>query len=263
MQPTFAVLSLCLLSALADAAPAQGGRGRGRAEEIQNRVGAFFSDTPAPPAGDKAADLTMCDLVRAASGYGQPVVLYLFDGGDDKDVREQFERTLFASDELGIQLRCFHCGRIDLAKADALKARYGKQAPLFVVFDKDGKASEPVSMSGYKASATTLGKALVKAAQGAIKPSIEAFAKEYGGLVRDLEQAFAKKKTAQERQAKAGADKQKRAEADKDLEVAEAAVQKLLDKEKALLTKVTLPERPADAQRLGGGRGPGGGRPGG
>lgn len=259
-----------LLSFFAADVAAQGGRGRGRAEEITNRVGAFFADTAGPATdGDKVADLSTCDLVRAAAGNGQPTVLYLVDGSDDQDVREQFERTVFGSDELGIELRCFHCGRIDLAKVDALKARYQKQAPLFAVFDKDGKLVETVAMNGYKASTTSLGKALEKAAQGAVKPSIAAFAKDYGSLVRDLEQALAKRKLAQEQRAKAGADKGKKAEADKDLEVASAAVDKLLEKEKALLEKHRLPERPTNAVRLGGrafgpgGGGGGGGRPGG
>lgn len=237
-------------------APAQGpgGRGRGRAEEITNRVGAFFTDVAGPATdGDKVADLATIDLVRAATAAGQLTVLYLVDGSEDQDVREQFERQVFAGDELGLELRCFHCGRIDLQKEPALKARFAKQAPLFVLFDKDGKADE-LSMSGYKASATQLQKALEKAAGGTVKPSLASFAKEYAGLVRDLEQVLARKKAAQEKQAKAGADKGKRAEADKDLKDAEAEERKLLDKEKGLIDHVRLPERGANAQRLGGSR---------
>lgn len=229
-----------------------GGRGRGRPEEITNRVGAFFTDVAGPATeGDKVADLGTIDLVRAAVGASQPTVLYLYDSGDDEEVRSQFDRAVFASDELGIELRCFHCGRIDLSKEAALKTKYGKQAPLFVVFDGKGKPAE-LSMAGYKASASGLGKLLEKQAGNSVKPSLAAFAKNYGDLVRDLEQALAKKKLAEQKQARAGGDQQKRADAEKDVKAAEAEQQKLLDKEKDLLAKNRLPERSDKAVRLGG-----------
>ncbi len=227
------------------------GRGRGRAEEIQNRVGAFFTDVKAPAAAAKVADLAAADLVRAANSKGQLAVLYLVDSADDNDVREQFERTVFGGDEIGIMLRCFHCGRIDLKSDPALATAFGKQAPLFVVFDKDGKPGE-VSMSGYKPATKALETQLSKAAQGVVKPSLAAFAKDYGGFVRDLEQALGKKKNASERLAKAGADKQKRADVEKDMAAAEKDEQKLLEQEQAMLTKVGLPQRSAEAKRLGG-----------
>ncbi|MFO1078732.1 MAG: hypothetical protein U1E73_13490 [Planctomycetota bacterium] len=241
-----------------------GGRGRfRRAEEITNRVGAFFSDIAGPTTdGDKVADLATVELVRAATSSNQLAVLYLVDQSDDEDVRGQFERQLFASDEIGIELRCFHCGRIDLAKEKQLKDRYAKKAPLFVVYDAKGKETE-VPMSGYKASASSLQKAIEKAATGTIKPPIAAFAKQYGGIVRDLEQLLNKKKMASEKAAKAGDDKQKRAEAEKDIADLEAEQKKLLDEENELLGKMKLPERAADAKRLGGFNGFGGGGGGG
>lgn len=265
------LLGLVAVAVAADPLAAQG-RGRGRAEEIQNRVGVFFSDAAAPAAqGDAAIDLAQSDLVRAAAGAGQLAVLYLYDSRDSQDAREQFERALFGGDELGIMLRCFHCGRIDLAGDPALAARHQKQAPLFVVFDQHGKAGEPVSMSGYKASPRALEAQLVKAAQGAVKPSLAAFAKEYGGFVRDLEQVVNKKRIAKERLAKAGNDQQKAQEADKDLTAIEKEEKQLLAREQDLLGKRRLPERPAGARRLGGrafgagdgrGEGRGDGRPG-
>lgn len=261
------VLPLALCASFADLAPAQGGggRGRGRAEEITNRVGAFFTDTKGPmPDGDKAGDLATTDIVKAAAGHGQPAVLYLVDSNDDQDVRDQFERALFAGDELGIMLRCFHCGRIDLKNEPLLAAKFAKQAPLFVVFDKDGKAGEIAAMNGYKPSAKALETQLAKAAQGVVKPSLAAFAKDYGGLVRDLEQALAKKKNAKERLAKAGGDKAKKAEGEKDLAAIEKEEQKLLEREAEMLKKMALPERSPDARRLGGrgfgGPGQGGGQ---
>ncbi|MBL8728840.1 MAG: hypothetical protein JNM25_10445 [Planctomycetes bacterium] len=256
-MPSHAPVALAAITLLLTSATPAQGRGRQRPDEITNRTGAFFADTQGPATeGDKVADLATCELVRAAASAGQLTVLYLYDSGDDADVRSQFERTLFANDELGIELRCCHCGRIDLRKDKALAAKFGKQAPLFVVFDQHGKDTDVV-MNGYKASASSLQKALEKAAQGAIKPSLAAWAKDYGGFVRDLEQALAKQKLATERQAKAGADKAKRIEADKDVKAADEDVQRVLGKEAALLAKVRLPERPANAERLGGGRGPG------
>lgn len=235
-----------------DVAAAQG-RGRGRAEEILNRVGAYFLDVNGPPLdGDKAGDLANVDLVRAAKNAGQLAMLYVVDGSDDEDVRTQFERTMFSGDEMGITLRCFHCGRIDLKSEPTLKAKLGKQAPLFVAFDKDGKPTEILSMAGYKAQPKALETLLAKASPGVIKPSLAAFTKDYGGFVRDLEQALNKKKLLKERYAKAGSDRQKRADVDKDLAVAEKEEQKLLEQETAMLAKAGLPERPADAKRLGG-----------
>ena len=238
-----------------------GGRGRGRPEEITNRTGAFFTTVAGPATdGDKIADLATIELIRLACGAGQLSLLYLYDSGDDADVRDQFERTLFAADELGIELRCFHTGRIDLAKEAALKAKFGKLQPLFVAFDIEGKPTE-LSMAGYKPSASALGKLLEKQASGVIKPPLATFAKTYGDLVRDLEQLLAKKKMASEKLAKAGPDKGKRAEAEKDLKSVEAEEQKVLEREKELLAKMKLPERSDKAVRLGGwgfGGGPGG-----
>lgn len=266
---SFPLAVLFAVIALGADALAQGGRGRGRAEEIMNRVGAWFADTNGPvPADGGAVDLATAELVRAAVGAGHPSVLYLVNGADDQDVRDGFERQLFADDELGISLRCFPCGRIDLAKEATLAAKYGKQAPLFVVFDRDGKAGDVVSMNGYKPAGKALQAQLAKATQGVVKPSLAAFAKDYGDLVRDLEQVLAKKKNASERLAKAGGDKAKRAEVEKDLAVVEREEQKLLEQEREFLAKNSMPARPDNARRLGAtrpgqGQGQGGDRRGG
>lgn len=265
---------LVLLLAATTGAAAQG-RGRGRAEEITNRIGAFFVDVKGPlPKDDQAGDLAQTELVRAAAALGQPAVLYLVDASEADTVREQFERTLFGDDELGIMLRCFHCGRVDLRAEPLLAEKFRQKAPLFVAFDKDGKAGEIVAMSGYKPAAKALEQALATAARGTVKPSLAAFAKDYAGLVRDLEQVLARKQTARERSARAGADKAKKSDAEKDLAAIEKEEQKLLDRERELLGKVALPVRPAGARRLGGrgfgeagrggdgnGRGNGGGPP--
>lgn len=256
-----------LVAALAAAwlaAPTTAQRGRPRAEEIVNRVGVFFTDTEAPAVdGDKVADLATCPLAHEAAQADQLTVLYLYDGSQDEVARTRFERELFGDDELGIALRCFRCGRIDLAKTPAMLARFGKQAPLFVAIDEDGKTADPVSMAGNKADRGGLRRALDKAAAGALKPPLATFVKDYAKLVGDLEQALRDQQDAEARQGKAGADKAKRSAADHDRATATAAAQKLLDKERELLGKLRLPERPAGAQRLGGwNRGKGGAKAG-
>lgn len=232
-------------------------RGGGRAnrwrqpEEITNRVGMFFRDVEGPKTdGDKVADLGSLELVRAATSANQLSVLYLVDDGDDERTRQMFEWQLGQNREIGIQLRCFHCGRIDLEKNAALAERYGKKAPLFVVFDADGKATE-VSMAGYKPSATSLKRALEKAASGTIKPSLSTFAKRYADIVEDLGKLLAKKQQEEARLAKAGKDDAKRKKLEKELKKLEAEQQKLLEKEQDFLGKLRLPERPAGARRLG------------
>ncbi|HEX6811437.1 MAG TPA: hypothetical protein VF384_07430 [Planctomycetota bacterium] len=254
------VASFGLAALLTLPVSAQGGGGGGRRqrpEEIQNRVGAFFSDISGPTADGDKIDLATTEFVRAAVAKEQLSVLYLHIGTDEQDTRENFERMLFASDELGIELRCFHCGRIDLSKEPALKTKYGDQAPLFIAFDKTGKAGDIVSMNGYKVAANALSKQLEKVAQGALKPALATFAKEYGGLVRDLENLLGRKKISKDRYAKAGSDKAKRAEADKDLREIEAEEEKVKAKEKEMLAKMQLPQRAENAQRLGGREGGG------
>jgi hypothetical protein len=247
--PLAALAALATTLLLADAT-AQGGRFR-RAEEITNRVGVFFADQPGPTSdGDKVAGLETTEFVRAAVAARQPTVLYLVDGKADEEVRGQFERQVFASDELGITLRCFHCGRLDLAKETALAAQFGKKAPLFVVFDAEGKATE-VSMVGYKPSTASLQKALDKAGAGTVKPSLGAFAKQYAGMVRDLEQLLGKQKQEQEKLARAAGDANKKKAIEKELAGIADEMQKLLDKENEFLAKHRLPERPSSAQRLG------------
>ncbi|HLQ37822.1 MAG TPA: hypothetical protein VK348_08480 [Planctomycetota bacterium] len=248
---------------IVDTAHAQRG-GRGRPDEITNRVGCFFTDATLPPVeGDQQVDLANTDLVHAASTASQLSLLYLYDGADDADQREQFEHTLFGIDEIGIHLRVFQCGRLDLAKAPAAKAKYGKQEPLLVAFGKDGKPVGELSMAGYKASGGALLKLLEKAASPVVKPSLEAFVKDYTAFVRDLEQLINRRKLLQDRKTQAkGEDpsaKAKRATAEKDLKALDGEEQKLLAQEKELVEKNRLPARDAKAHRLGGGKQGGGG----
>src|SRR5688572_18132784 len=74
------VASFGLAALLTLPASAQGGGGGGRRqrpEEIQNRVGAFFSDISGPTADRDKVDLATTELVRAAVAKEQLSVLYL------------------------------------------------------------------------------------------------------------------------------------------------------------------------------------------
>src|SRR5262245_59928803 len=103
-KSTLVVLSAVLVLGADRLAQGGGGR-RQRPDEVLNRVGAWFSDTHGPVvAGDAVVDLATAEFVRAAAGAGHPSVLFLVNGNDDQDVRDQFERQLF-TDEIGINLR--------------------------------------------------------------------------------------------------------------------------------------------------------------
>lgn len=254
MRFTTATAALAVLFFATDLAAQRGGeRNRWRRpEEITNRVGVFFTDIEGPlTSGDKVAEFETLEIVRAAMAAKQPTALYLVNHEDDEKVRQQFEWQLFQPDEVGIELRAFHCGRIDLAKNPALAAEYKKKAPLFVVIDANGKTNE-VAMAGYKASTTSLKKALESAASG-MKPSLPSFAKKYANLVEDLERLLQKREAAEKAQAKADSDS-KRSKAEKELAKLAKEEKKLLDVEQKLITEARLPERGNDASRVGGRR---------
>lgn len=258
MRLTSLVAAALAAFTLTQVAAAQRGRFR-RPDEVTERVAVYFADTAAPTTdGDKVADLGTAELVRTAAAANQLTVLYLHDGAAPEQVVQQFERELFRDDALGIKLRCFHCGSIDLSKNEALKARYGKEAPLFVAFAADGKAEKEVSMSGYKANAKALEAQLDKAAKGAVKPSLETFAKKYGDLVRELEGLLRKKQQLEAEQARAGGDESKKKKADKELEELQKQQDKLSEQENKLVQPLRLPARATGARRLGGWAGFGG-----
>lgn len=225
-----------------------------RPEEISSRVGAYFTKTEAPKTdGEKIADLNTIDLVRAAASAGQVTVLYLHDGEADEAVVTQFENALFrqdkSGDELGFKLRMFHCGQVDISKAPAMKARYGKHVPMFIAFDKDGKELPKVSMPGYRAKASALEGLLDKASSGAFKPSLKTLAKKYADIVKDLE-AVMKAKSEGEQEATKAENNADRKKAEKAIATAKKQEDKLLKAEEKLLEKVRQPAR--GATKLGG-----------
>lgn len=258
------LLAAVLAGALADPASAQRGGGRNRRpQEIQDRVACRAVDVAfTAPEGEPTPDLAATDFVRSATAAKHCAVLYLFDGSAEEETRQQFERTLFGSDETGLYLRCFQFGRIDLQRAEDLQARYRKQAPLFVVFDKSGKQVGEIAMPGWKANASALIKGLEKAGNSAFKPSLKSFVDRMGDLVRDMEQLHGKRTLLEQRIARAGdADKQKQAELQRDLDAIAAELQQVEKKEGELLLEHNVPTQPEGAVRLGGrDRGDWGGR---
>jgi len=242
----------------------RGGRGGGRnwrqqwrrPEEISNRVAVYFKDVEGPETDGekKVADLNTIELVRAASSANQVTVLYLHDGELDERAVRNFETMLFRADakgdSLGVKLRLFHCGQIDISKDPALKHRFGKKAPLFVAFDKAGKELRGVSMTGLKPNPGALEGLLDRASKQAFKPTLPAFAKKYTKLVQDLEKALKEKSEAESDQAKAGNDKAKQKKAQKQIEAAAKVEQKLLEKEQEMLADMRFPER--GNKKLGG-----------
>jgi hypothetical protein len=227
-----------------------------RPEEISNRVAVYFQEVAGPETDgeNKVADLDTIELVRAATAAEQVTVLYLHDGGLDERAVRNFETMLFRADakgdELGVKLRMFHCGQIDISKDPALAERYGKKAPLFVAFDKNGKELKGVSMTGLKPDPGALEGLLDRASKGAFKPTLPSFAKKYTKLLQDLETVLEEKAEAEQDQAKAGNDKAKQNKARQQIEATTKAEQKLLEKEQKMLADMRIPAR--GAKKLGG-----------
>jgi hypothetical protein len=262
MRTCTLLATLCVALFVADNLEAQGrggggrnGRNARRPEEITNRTAAYFTETDAPATqGEKIAPFDSIDLVRAAAASGQVTVLYLHNSEAEKRVVQQFEAAVFradkSGDELGLKLRMFHCGQIDISKSPAMKTRYEKDVPIFIAFDKTGKELKAVSMSGYKAKASALEALIDKASAGAYKPSIKTIAKKYGAIVDDLEEALKAKTEAEQDQTKAGNDKSKAKKAEKALAAATKLEEKALKAEEKLLEDLRLPAR--GDKKLGG-----------
>ncbi len=252
MRTSTLLATLCVALFVADNLEAQrrggGGRNGRRPEEITNRTAAYFTEVDAPATqGDKIAPFHSIDLVRAAAAAGQVTVLYLHNSEAERRVVQQFESTLFrpdqSGDQLGLKLRMFHCGQIDISKSPAMKTRYEKDVPMFIAFDKTGKELKVVSMSGYKAKAGKLEALIDQASTGAYKPSIKTITKKYGKIITDLEKALKAKTQAEKDQTKAGNDKAKAKKAEKAIAAATKLEDKALTAEEKLLENLRLPAR--------------------
>jgi hypothetical protein len=259
---TASALALAALAfVIADTAAAQRG-GRRRSEAIQQRVGSWFVDVELP-AGEPAAGqdpLAAVALVQDARQSNQLTVLYLFDPTANPEKQRMFEQTVFGNDEVGVSLRCFRCGRMDVTKWPAGKDREQaqKRAPVFVVFDEHGKQAGELAMTGYKAAINPLVQLLGKAASGHVKPTLAAFVEQYRDLVRDLEQIEQKRRAIDEAILRlTSKDDKKRADLEQELKALAAEEQKLFEAEKGLVEKAKVVPRDENGVRMGerGGRG--------
>ncbi|MFT4514184.1 MAG: hypothetical protein ACI89X_002670 [Planctomycetota bacterium] len=258
MRTCTLLATLCVAIFVGDNLEAQrrgGGRNQRRPEEITNRTAAYFTETNAPATqGKKIAPFNSIDLVRAAAAAGQVTVLYLHNSEAERRVVQQFESAVFRTDKsgdvLGLKLRMFHCGQIDISKSPAMKARYEKDVPVFIAFDKTGKELKIVSMSGYKAKASALEALIDQASAGAYKPSIKTIAKKHAKIVGNLEEALKAKTAAEQDQTKAGNDKSKAKKAEKAMAAAVKLEEKALKAEEKLLEDLRLPAR--GDKKLGG-----------
>jgi hypothetical protein len=255
-------LALTALVVVVDVA-AQGRGGFGPPEAVTNRLGNFFVTVTLPAAGAQEGEdgdgketkagkedrLGSTTLVEESSAADQPSLLYLYD---DQPKREQFEATLFANESLGIALRCFRCGRVDVTKDDEAMAEFGKHLPLFVAYDAKGKRIGQVEMKDYKATTNALDQLLGKAAKRGTKLSMDAFTKAYRSFLNEVSVLEGRKRDLAGKQERAvdAPDKLKKLEKDA-TELADDEA-KLMEQEKKLLADAEIPPRDAKAERVGG-----------
>ena len=233
------------------------GRGRGKPEVVKERLGNYFVKVTLPRGLDEGQDrLAETHHVGRAARSKQLSLLYLFDATGDADKHARFEPLLFKNDELGVCLRWFRCGRVDLTKDDDAYAAFAKQAPLFVVFDATGKRVAETSMAGYRAKPGDLVKLLTRAAKGHAKPALPVFAKRYRSFLRELQNLDGRKRTLsgrwQRMQSKpGGGPRDKRNKLKKEEAELAAEEKKLLEAETKLLGAAAVPVRDPKAVRVG------------
>lgn len=247
-------LALVVLGSV-EALQAQRGGGRRQPEAVRTRSGSYFVNVKLPEPDEKSADrLAASSAVRAAAERGELVLLYVYDPDADKRKHAMFEQTLFGNQAVSVALRCFRCGRINLADDHEAKTAFGKKAPYFVAFDAKGKRAGEVSMHGYKASTGGLVKILDRAHKGHAKLSLGAFGKKYRSFLRDLLQLEGKKRLLTDKrqrlEGKRGKDGQLKKIEQEERSVA-AAETKLFEDEKKLLDLAKVPPRAENAERLG------------
>lgn len=183
--------------------------------------------------------------MKEAAKAGNLSLLYVYDTSTDAQKVANFETALFKNENLAIGMKVFRLLKLDVAKDPIAKGVYGTKLPRFIAFDAKGERTDEVYLAGYKASASTLLKALVKAAKGHGTMPLMTFVDKYRSFLNELDKIEGKKGTFQkkkERLAKSG----KAANLDKEeAEIAkeEAAV---LEGEKKLLeaVKAFVPANP-------------------
>ncbi|MGE3172937.1 MAG: hypothetical protein AB7O97_09955 [Planctomycetota bacterium] len=227
------------------------------------RVGAFFVDVeldhepqPADPrqTGRDVDLLSPLAIVGEAAAQQQTCLVYLCDRGAEPERLREFERRLFADDDLGLALRRFRCVRIDVggALAAPLRARYDV-VPVFVVCDRHGRPLVEVPMPRRRPAGRELAQALERAFGRGEPLPLKTFVKRHGKLVRELEKVEQRRRRFDEREATLAADDDTgRAALARDRERLAADEQRILTAERELLEAARLPARPEAARRLGG-----------
>lgn len=237
----------------------------GPSEEITSRLGAYFVDVKLPQAdtiGGKIA-LEATTLVEAAVKDKQLAFLYIYDPAQLPEKHAQFEQVIFGHAEINTGLRCFLCGRVNLAENPHAKAEFGEKTPLFIAFNEDGKQVGEVSIANYRAKASPIIGLQRQAHAGHGKMSLENFVIGYRKFLRDYaiyegrKSVLEQKRTRLQQKSPVPAAKLKEVEnEEKELEV---ELEKLLVAEKQMLGLANVPTRDPKAVLLpprnrGGGR---------
>ncbi|MFQ5505659.1 MAG: hypothetical protein ACE5F1_12815 [Planctomycetota bacterium] len=252
-----------------DSAKAQGrGGGRGPSEAILSRMGNYFVNVTLPVEQDGQSTrerLAASPHVTKARDKRQLCLLYLYDRNADPKKHDRFQQVLFANQGVGVALRLFRCGKLDLGLDDGALAAYGKKAPLFIAFDAKGKRTGEVSMRGYKTSSGPLLKLLARAARGHSKLSLPAFSKKYRSFLTQLQVLEGRQRTLTQKRARladmpGSRGESKRAKLTKEEDRLAESEKALFAAEKKLLEQARVPARDPNAQRLGGRSGRGFGR---
>jgi hypothetical protein len=262
MSPRCRSLTLVLAAAVGvvDLAAQRGGA----SPEIQNRLGAYFVDVKLPPAdtvGGKIA-LEATTLVEAAVKDKQLAFLYIYDPAQLPEKHPQFEQVIFGHAEINTGLRCFVCGRVNLAENPHAKAEFGNKTPLFIAFNEEGKQVGEVSIANYRAKASPIIGLQRKAHAGHGKMSLESFVIGYRKFLRDY-QIYQGRKTVLEQkrtrlQQKSPVPAGKLRDVENEEKELEVDLEKMLVDEKQMLELANVPTRDPKAvllpPRRGGGR---------
>ncbi len=252
----FLISALALAVGVANTASAQ--RGRGPSEAILSRSGSYLVDVKLPkPDAEQNGKIPLgaCSLVESAVEDGHLTFLYLYDPNKNVTKHAQFEQTVFGHAEIRTVLRCFQCGRVNLAKDPAALAEFGERAPMFVAFNAKGQCAGEVSMGHYKVTATPIIKLLERAARKHAKLRLPKFVKQYRKFLNDYQVYEGRKRTLEQKrrrlEQKSSPQASKLADVDKQEQTLEKGKGKLLLLEKKLLRKARVPPRDPKAKRLG------------
>lgn len=228
----------------------------GPSEEIRSRQGAWFVDVKLPKpdtVGGKIA-LEATTLVEAAVKDRNLAFLYIWDPEQLPAKHAQFEQVIFGHAEINTALRCFLCGRVNLAENPHAKDEFGRKTPLFIAFNDEGKQVGEVSIANYRAKASPIVGLLEKAHAGHGKMSLESFVTGYRKFLRDYQIYEGRKKVLEQKRARLQEKSPVPAGKLKDVEKEQAELdvdlEKMLVAEKQMLEAAKVPTRDPKAVQL-------------